>query len=502
MKKKHSIRSELTVLLITVTMLMLIAVWIASYFGLEAFYKRSKIRILKSTWEKLDGMAESNESLTDEIREISERDNVNITLTDEDFKLLSSTSRNAEGNAVRMFGFFSGFYFNDIKVMEETEDYTIQETSELRIHTNYLELWGMLKNGNWCLLQTPLQSLENAAGITMRFYLLVAAFVLLLGILLVNFIVKRVTEPISELNVLSKRMADLDFDARYTGQSRNEIGELGESFNRMSTKLEQTISELKAANLELQKDNERKTQVDEVRKEFLNNVSHELKTPIALISGYAEGLKDNVADDPESRDFYCDVIIEESSKMTAMVQKLLTLNQLEFGNDPVVMERFDLVQLIRGVITGMQIMIDEAGAKVSYSEQEPIYVWGDEFKIEEVVTNYLSNAVHHLSGDRRIEIRNLRLSDGIIRTTVFNSGSPIPEADIGHIFEKFYKVDKARTREYGGSGIGLSIVKAIMEGHGQQFGVRNYDNGVAFWFDLDGRVQREPGEEQKAGNVT
>jgi signal transduction histidine kinase len=258
----------------------------------------------------------------------------------------------------------------------------------------------------------------------------------------------------------------------------------------MSSELERTISELKSANAELQRDNEKKTKIDEVRKEFLNNVSHELKTPIALIQGYAEGLKENIAEDAESRDFYCDVIIDESSKMNHMVKKLLTLNQLEFGNDPVVMERFDLTGLISGVIQGMKIMIDEAGDAVSFAQKEPVYVWGDEFKIEEVVTNYLSNAVHHCENEKRIEI-TMKEEDGIVTTTVFNTGRPIPEEDIGRVFEKFYKVDKARTRAYGGSGIGLSIVQAIMDGHQQRCGVKNYENGVAFWFTLESKSEEQ-----------
>ena len=254
----------------------------------------------------------------------------------------------------------------------------------------------------------------------------------------------------------------------------------------MSDQLEQTISELKSANVELQKDNERKTQIDEMRKEFLNNVSHELKTPIALISGYAEGLKDNIAEDKESRDFYCDVIIDESSKMNNMVRKLLTLNQLEFGNDQVTMERFDITQLVKGVISGMKLLIEDKGASVTINTDEPVYVWGDEFKIEEVVTNYMSNALNHLDYDKKIDVRIIR-ENGLVRVSVFNTGNPIPEGDIDKIWDKFYKVDKARTREYGGSGIGLSIVKAIMESHNQQCGVKNYEDGVQFWFTLEGK---------------
>ena len=181
-----------------------------------------------------------------------------------------------------------------------------------------------------------------------------------------------------------------------------------------------------------------------------------------------------------------DVIIDESSKMNNMVRKLLTLNQLEFGNDQVTMERFDITQLVKGVISGMKLLIEDKGASVTINTDEPVYVWGDEFKIEEVVTNYMSNALNHLDYDKKIDVRIIR-ENGLVRVSVFNTGNPIPEGDIDKIWDKFYKVDKARTREYGGSGIGLSIVKAIMESHNQQCGVKNYEDGVQFWFTLEGK---------------
>lgn len=297
-------------------------------------------------------------------------------------------------------------------------------------------------------------------------------------------VTRRITRPISELTELSRKMSDLDFEAKYESKVGNEIDVLGDNFNRMSSQLETTISELKSANNELQRDIEDKIKIDKMRKEFLDNVSHELKTPIALIQGYAEGLKENISDDSESREFYCDVIMDEASRMNKLVKNLLTLNQLESGKDAVVMERFDIVSLIRGVLQTMNIMIGQKDAKVIFEAEKPVYVWADEFKIEEVVTNYVSNALNHLEGEKEIEIK-LQDEDNHVKISVFNTGTPIPEADVPNLWNKFYKVDKARTREYGGSGIGLSIVKAIMESMNQEYGVQNFDNGVEFWFTLD-----------------
>ena len=361
---------------------------------------------------------------------------------------------------------------NKEKVLQKNDNYVIQQVSDRFARMEYVESWGELGNGCYFLIRTPLESIRESVAISNSFYFYVGLGIIALSGLVVWVITKRITKPISELTQLSTKMSELDFDAKYHSQAGNEIDELGENFNRMSEQLEKTISELKSANNQLLKDIENKEKIDQMRQEFLNNVSHELKTPIALVQGYAEGLKENISDDPESREFYCDVIMDEAAKMNKLVKNLLTLNQLESGRDEVSMERFDIVSLIRGVLQSMDIMIQQKEAKA------------DEFKIEEVVTNYTSNALNHLNGEKEIEIRVIP-EDDRVRVTVFNTGTPIPEEDVPKLWNKFYKVDKARTREYGGSGIGLSIVKAIMEGLHQQYGVQNYDNGVEFWFTLD-----------------
>ena len=175
--------------------------------------------------------------------------------------------------------------------------------------------------------------------------------------------------------------------------------------------------------------------------------------------------------------------MDEAGKMNQMVKNLLTLNQLEFGSDEVVFERFDIVRLVRGVIASCEILIQQAEAEVDFVSENQIYVWADEFKTEQVVRNYLTNAIHHVENEKRIEVK-IRKDSGKVRVSVFNSGKPIPEEDLPKLWDKFYKVDKAHTREYGGNGIGLSIVKAIMESFHQQYGVKNFDNGVEFWFEL------------------
>ncbi|MBO5987075.1 MAG: GHKL domain-containing protein, partial [Lachnospiraceae bacterium] len=265
------------------------------------------------------------------------------------------------------------------------------------------------------------------------------------------------------------------------------------NMNKLSNSLENTILELKTANNELQRDIEKKEQVDEMRREFLSNVSHELKTPIALIRGYAEALQEGIGEDPESRDYYCDVIVDESVKMNQMVQKLLTLNQLEFGREVVEMERFDLTSMLGNLLEQNRVLAQKDGISLEMEDYPPYQVWADAFMTEEVFSNYLSNALHYCSGEKRIHIKMEKEKEKV-RVSVFNTGDPIPEESLPFLWDKFYKVDKARTREYGGSGVGLSIVKAIMESMNQAYGVENEADGVVFWFELesaDARTEEE-----------
>lgn len=366
----------------------------------------------------------------------------------------------------------------------DEKPYIIEIHQDDRMDTGYYDLIGYLSNGYMIVIRTSKDAVNNSAIFTNRIFLYFSLSILFLAAIVISCISRYFTKPIHDMAIVARRMSNLDFDARIQVNSKDEVGELGDSMNRLSTKLESSISELKTANNKLQHDIENKNQIDEMRKEFLSHVSHELKTPIALIQGYAEGLKESINDDPESREFYCDVIIDEANKMNNMVKKLLSLNELEFGSGQVQVSRFDIVELVQNICNASDILLEAKDAVLEIQAEHPLYVWADEFLVEEVVTNYLTNAMHYVSPQGRIEIRFVPL-DKELQIVVFNSGNQIPEEEMQKLWIKFYKVDKARTREYGGSGIGLSIVAAAMEAHGKGYGVRNVTGGVEFYFNLD-----------------
>ena len=335
----------------------------------------------------------------------------------------------------------------------------------------------------------PVASIQESVQISNRFLYLIGCFTIVVGGIVLLFISKRFTKPILELNDIANKMAKLDFSQKYRiTDTDDEINNLGKSINTMSDKLEKTIKQLRQTNIELEKDIEEKSKIDEMRKQFIQDVSHELKTPIALIQGYSEGLIENVNTDEESRRFYADVILDEANKMDKLVKQLLELMKLEYGKREFNNEHFDIGELIKEIIRKSKVMLDENNIEVQY-EESSIMVNADSFYIEQVITNYFTNAIKNVKevdGKKIIKLYTKPdIEKNIVRIYVYNTGDNIKEEDLNRIWNRFYKVDESRNRDDGGTGIGLSLVKAIMNNYQKDYGVVNKENGVEFYFDLE-----------------
>ncbi|MCR5778626.1 MAG: HAMP domain-containing histidine kinase [Lachnospiraceae bacterium] len=523
----HSIRLQIAlafILMMTCTMVMYLVI---NNLFLEKFYIQNKQRGLVSSYYAIDQLFNSDGSISDsalvDFRKVCNTSGMEVAVVSPSIQTIISSSGKDDLMVMRLldhvFGFDdftekpapssnetskNGIFKKDVpkgekkpfgeKAMIQNDDFEVLISADPRMGMDYLELWGTLSNGNFIIMRTAISNIKASVKVSNKFLWNIGILMILVGGIIGWIITSKISRPIMELADISEKMAHLDFNAKYKCGGKNEIAVLGNHMNELSETLEKTISELKTANNELKRDIENKEQLNGMRLDFLSNVAHELKTPIALIQGYAEGLRDNINDDEESRNFYCDVIIDESDKMNKMVKNLMTLNQLEFG-DEITLERFDIVELIKNCMQSSDIMLKQNEIIADFCVDEPIYVWADEFKMEEVFTNYFSNAIHYCTypANARSDNRQKRIEVTIeqkidtVRVSVFNTGNPIPEESIDHLWDKFYKVDKARTHEYGGSGIGLSIVKAIMNSHNKSFGATNYENGVAFWFELDSK---------------
>ncbi len=493
---RHSILFRLAAIPVALLGIAFLLLWTINNTFLERFYYQNKVDQIIECYKTIQYCANTDSLTEDEIgsaiQQIRDKYNLAIVYADLSWSVNRVfASPEEEQMLVKTLQFFvmnPNGNFN-AKQIYNSSNMQIYEMEESQSQTSYLYCWGSANNSSIFIMRTPLESISESTRIANRFLLYTGSVIALLSVMLSLLATRTMTKPIRQLALLSEKMAHLDFKERYQGHGKDEIGTLGLSMNAMADQLERSIEELKTANAQLKEEIEKKVQIDEMRKEFLSNVSHELKTPIALIQGYAEGLQEVVNDDPESRDYYCDVIVDEAEKMNVMVRKLLTLNHLEFGQDVIEMGEFDLSDLIDSVVHAANIMIQQKGIRVSVKIPDICIVKGDEFKIEEVLTNYLSNALNHADKEKIMEIVLTKRegADGKkrVRVSVRNTGECIPEEDLEKVWIKFYKVDKARTREYGGSGIGLSIVKAIMDSHHQDYGVFNWENGVEFWFELE-----------------
>ena len=490
---------------------MILTEFFLNRYFLPGYYERQKIREMENAYASVDAMIAENgkeqifysdffstDAKTEKneqnlFRELSDKSNIDAVLVDSETGIYIGASREDSWLLSKLETYIR---FSDImeggvpkskrKTVKTCEKYTVQRVFDVRTDTMFLEAWGRLSDDSiWFLMSIPLESIAESTGIMNRFLLFVGCCVLVAGSVLIYFATDAVTRPVNRLAQISEKMSRLDFTEKYEGNEEDEIGVLGKSMNSMSETLEKTISDLRDANAKLQEDIHLKEKIDNMRKDFISNVSHELKTPISLIEGYAEGLCEGMGDDPETREYYCSVIMDESRKMNQMVKQLTFLTNYEFGAEKLTIEQFDLVELLRNVLQNFSVTLKEKEAVITEILPESCNVLADEFKIEEVFTNYMTNALNHLGGEKKIRVELERLDVKTVMLSVYNDGERIPEESIEHIWEKFYKVDKARTREYGGSGIGLSIVKAIMDAHHQKYGVENREKGVRFYVTLD-----------------
>jgi len=359
-----------------------------------------------------------------------------------------------------------------------------------RLQTKFLVLGSRLENDEILILSSPIAAINESVVIANKFLLFNGIITIILGAVAVFIFSRRFTKPILELNNLAQRMSKLDFSKKYLDNSDDEVGQLGKSINSLSDQLDEAITELQEANAKLREDIEQERRIDSMRKEFISNVSHELKTPIALIQGYAEGLKLNVHEDEENRNFYCEVIMDESDKMNKLVKGLLDLSQIESGFFELEKSIFPISALVDHVLDKYRPILVDKGIKVETRKDDQWLVNGDAVRIEQVLVNFLNNAINHVDNHKIIEI-NISYHAGKLRVGVYNSGSPIPEESLDKIWTSFYKVDKARTRAYGGTGLGLSVVRAILELHGSAYGVENLGQGVLFWFEMDKEDHQE-----------
>lgn len=436
MKKSAPKYRFIAVFAIAILLIVLVTL-ILNIWGLRPYYERQKIRSMQEAYKKIDDAVADgdNERLEDILDDYSESENISIAIYDTYTSMvLVSSERDNEFLLQRLKDrlFAMKGPNTDVTVVED-DNYTITRGAE------DVEFFGYCNdNRMMVLMSTPVQSMANAAAQSNHFLIIVGIGALILGIVAVVILTGKVSKM-------------------YALQVENE---------------------------RLQHDLEEKEKQNQIQREFVANVSHELKTPITVIKGYAEGLSEGMCPDEESRNYYAGIIVDETERMHQIVQQLLMLSKIESGQDELEASEFCISDMLKDITAGINILADQKNVEIVCDIEDGVMVNADALKIESVITNYLSNAVHHVSDGGRIDVK-LVTRGTRAHVSVFNTGNPIPENEAEHIWDKFYKVDKAHSRTYGGSGIGLSIVKAVMDAHGMPYGVTNREDGVEFWFEVE-----------------
>lgn len=346
-----------------------------------------------------------------------------------------------------------------------------------------LSLPGGEAGDRYAIAMTSLQPVGEAVSILKRYFIYLTPVILVLVILLSLAFSRLVSSPLVKLSRLATRMAQLDFTIQPTVHSKDEFGDLSRSMNTLSENLNTALQQLTESNRELQEEIDKKQRLEQLRKELIGNISHELKTPLGIVKGFAEGLQDDVAADKRER--YLQLIVNETDRMNALIMDMLELSKYEAKAVQLQFTELSLAKLVQNVADSFSYQLESKQLQVTIQEAGELMVKADARRMEQVVQNLLSNAIRYGSDHSIIRIDIQRLSPGKIVTHMENEGPPLAEDDLERIWEQFYRAERSRDRRSGGTGLGLAIVKNILELHGSEFGARNTNRGVSFYFTLE-----------------
>ena len=482
------IRVRLFLITFGVILFFLGIIFTTNTFLLQPYYNYMKEKKLISTLQTIstldysdtDESGKASYALSTELKSIEEADNIHIIILDEHLNFFYNSMSGFPGitpidkyeGAKQLFNSLFEMSSEESRGNGTLDSPAISKRRNPKTDTNY--------------------PIEDAVDAFNDYALVLGIFAMIISGLLSLVLCSNFAQPILRINEAAKRIANMDFSAKLEIRSRDELGQLAESINYLSSELETKINQLSVANTQLKKDIEQKERIDLMRRELLSNVSHEFKTPLAIIMGYAEGLQLNINSD--EKDYYCSVINDEAVKLNSLAARLLDLAELESGAIMDVSE-FSLSELAEERLKTMSYVFSDHGISTEFNTTGDCSLNADYGRIEEVINNLLANAMHHTPDGGSISVQ-VSGDDEKVSISVFNSGSHIPDESLDRIWESFYKVDKARTRKYGGSGLGLKIVSSIVNLHGGSYSAENTPDGVLFRVTLP----KKPMESDSAQN--
>lgn len=438
--------------MILLTLLIMVFLWFFQVFFIDTYYEYSKTKQIKSTTEKIIKNFNNNIEYLDII---SYEDNVCIEIVKNENIIYTSNESNR--GCIISNQYKDNFFDNNLSEQTYKLINPIFNTKSLIYAKKYNENITIFVN-------TSLEPLDNTISILSQQLTIVSIIVLILAFVIGYFISKRISKPIENINEKAKKLANGNYNFEFdTNSNIYEIDELANTLNYTKKELAQT---------------------DELRRDLLANVSHDLKTPLTMIKGYAEMIRDLNSENVEKRNDNLNVIIEESERLNVLVEDLLTLSKIQSNKDTIVKEKFDLIELINNIVKRYTIYKDTEGYVFEINSPKEIIINADKKKLEQVIYNLINNAINYTGNDKKIIINVI--IDHKVRVEIKDTGKGINQEDLPHIWEKYYHSKKKHKRNVIGTGIGLSIVKTILESHGFKYGVESKKNkGTTFYFEIE-----------------
>ncbi len=483
---------------IVVIILLTVLIPIIAYNNLPewVYYLTPATRLWIATEEISNGYAEG--TLNDVLGEIDKKYDVTVEIRLADGTFIYSTAALVDelpADLTEAQPIDTGYALNYETIYGERraqdKGYLVKEYAGRDYEVRFLDCYLYLPEGESVDVFMQVSQVSTTTKISLVASFVAVMLTMAFALLVISNYIKRITKPVKEMVEITENMSKLDFSEQCPESTILELNSLSESINRLSSALDTALTDLQQKNRKLEEDIENERTIDNLRQTFISGISHELKTPIAIIQGYAEGAKMFYASgNPEAADSYCDIIMTESVRMNEMIMKLLEITKYSSGAYEPVREDFEIRPFVQDWFDRNESILAEKGVTAVNNVPPEIFGNGDKLILESVLNNYLSNALSHVENEMRIRVSCVS-HEKSWRVKVFNTGKPIADKDIDKIWDSFYRADKSLSRSQGRFGLGLSIVSAIQDLHGEAYGVENKENGVEFWFDIKKKEESE-----------
>lgn len=462
----RGIAAKLWSAMMALVIIILVLLWFFQITFLDKYYVKLRVDdIKKEAYLAVEILETGNfDDFIDSIDELAYDNNLTAELIDTNYKTIYSTGQmgmmgqmHMMGNRIRRDAYNKVLEGNEVSIPMTHPRFGSGSTLVgIPVNVN-----GFIESG--LFLNLPMAPVNDTTNILKNQLFIITFILFITAIILTALLTRSFVGPILEINKVAMTMADGDLSARINMKRKDEIGRLGETINYMGEEL---------------------SKVDSLRKDLIANVSHELKTPISLIRGYAETIKDISGDIPEKRDKHLDIIIDESNRLSNMVHEILEFSQLQAGYKQLELQVFNISETLNRVSAKFEVLANKAGIVLNTNDNKDIYTIGDEPKIEQVLYNLLYNALNHTSKGGQIFLE-LRLKSDRARVIVRDKGKGIAENDLPYVWDRFYKADKSGNMNNSGTGLGLAISKYILDAHGYSYGVDSkIGHGSEFWFEF------------------